>query len=253
MAAHFSRRTIIATLAAAAAMPASLALAQTRRLSGTVLYRERIALPPEAALTVRLGVMTGTELGGRLIAEQIVSPAGQVPIAFAIEFDPAELPADARIGIDASITLADRTLFRTAEAIPLPPSDDPIEILVVSADREPAPAASPAITGLEWGVIAIDGIADLAGTQPTLTIGTDGAAAGNGGCNRFFGKATIDGALLTFSEVGSTFMACAPEAMHVERAFFDALSATQRYRLEEGVLVFEDGEGRARVRLAAGA
>jgi putative lipoprotein len=197
--------------------------------------------------------MTGAELGGTLVAEQIVSPAGQVPIAFAIDFDPAALPADAKIGLDASITLAGRTLFRTAEAIPLPAGDAPIEILVVSADREPAPAASPAITGVEWSVVAIDGIADLAGTQPTLTIGTDGAAAGKGGCNRFFGKATIDGQLLTFSEVGSTFMACAPEAMHVERAYFDALSATQRYRLEDGVLVFEDGEGRARLRLAAAA
>jgi putative lipoprotein len=252
MTAAISRRTLIASLAAAAAFPARMATAEPRTVTGTALYRERIALPPEAVLTVRLGVLAGNALGSQLIAEQIVAPAGQVPIAFSLQFDTQDAPQDARIGLDATITADGETLFRTAEALPLPAGDAPVEIMLVGAGREPA-AQPAAITGVEWQVEHIEGVDNLGGARPTLTIGADGRAGGSTGCNRFFAKATIDGEALAFSEAGTTFMACDEAVMRVERAFLDALSAVAAYRLEDGALVLVDGDGLARMKLASAA
>lgn len=246
------RRTLIAALAGAAVFPAGAAVAEPRTVTGIALYRERIALPPEAVLTVRLGLMAGNALGSQLIAEQIVAPAGQVPIAFSLPFDTRDVPQDARIGIHATITVAGETLFRTAEGLPLPAGNAPLEIILVSAGREPA-AEPAAIAGVEWQVEAIEGVDNLGDARPTLTIGTDGRAGGSTGCNRFFAKATIDGEALTFSEAGTTFMACDDAVMRVERAFLDALSAVAAYRLEGGALVLVDGDGTVRMRLASAA
>jgi putative lipoprotein len=247
-----TRRTALAFAAAAVALPYRAAFAAPRAVSGTATYRERIALPPDAALTVRLGVMAGNEVGSHLIAEQIVSPAGAVPIAFALRFDSTDAPQGAALGLDATITADGETLFRTAQAIPLPANDGPVEIVMVSAGREPA-ADAAAISGVEWQVTAIAGIDDLGEAQPTLAIGADGAAAGSTGCNRFFAKARIDGESLAFSEAGTTFMACAEPVMRVERGFLEALGATAAYRVEDGVLKLLDGDGEAVMELTTAA
>lgn len=252
MTAAIDRRTLIAALAAAAALPAGVAVAEPRTVTGTALYRERIALPSDAALTVRLGVMAGDALGSQLIAEQIVAPAGQVPIAFSLQFDTSDAPQDARLGLDATITAGGETLFRTAGATPLPAGSAPVEIMLVSGGREPA-AEPAAITGVEWQVEAIEGVDSLGDAKPTLAIGTDGRAGGSTGCNRFFAKATIDGEALAFSEAGTTFMACDDALMRVERAFLDALAAVAAYRLEDAALVLVDGEGAARMKLGSAA
>ncbi|MBX3529966.1 MAG: META domain-containing protein [Rhizobiaceae bacterium] len=251
MNAAIDRRTLIAALAATAALPSSLAFAEPRTVTGSALYRERIALPPDAVLTVRLGVLAGNALGSQLIAEQIVAPAGQVPIPFSLSFDTQDAPQDARLGLDATITAAGATLFRTAQAIPLPAGDAAVEIMLASA-REPAAKPAP-ITGVEWQVEHIEGVDNLGETRPTLTIGADGRAGGSTGCNRFFAKATIDGEVLAFSEAGTTFMACDETVMRVERAFLDALAAVAAYRLEDGMLVLVDAEGVARMKLTSAA
>ena len=51
-----------------------------------------------------------------------------------------------------------------------------------------------------WGVDAP--------SEPNLEILEDGSFAGTDGCNRIFGGWEADGPDLTFSEVGSTMMAC---------------------------------------------
>ena len=49
-----SRRKLIGFAAAAIVMPSRLALARAKTLRGSVSYVERIALPPDAILEVRL-------------------------------------------------------------------------------------------------------------------------------------------------------------------------------------------------------
>lgn len=63
----------------------------------------------------------------------------------------------------------------------------------------------------------------------TLTLGEDGRAYGNGGCNHWFAPYTLDGNQLSFGKVGSTRKLCAPALMEQERRFLQALETVQRW------------------------
>ena len=55
---------------------------------------------------------------------------------------------------------------------------------------------------------------------------------GSGGCNRLFGAATVAGDSLTFGDIGTTRMACAPAVMEQEQKFLAALAATRSFRFD---------------------
>lgn len=63
----------------------------------------------------------------------------------------------------------------------------------------------------------------------TVTLGNDGRAYGNGGCNHWFAPYTLQGHTLTFGKVGSTRKLCAPALMEQEQRFLQALETVQRW------------------------
>ena len=64
------------------------------RVTGTVTYRERIALPPTAVIKVQLVDVSRADTPAIVLGEQITQAAGkQVPFAFEIQFDPARIEA----------------------------------------------------------------------------------------------------------------------------------------------------------------
>ncbi len=63
----------------------------------------------------------------------------------------------------------------------------------------------------------------------TVTLGDDGRAYGNGGCNHWFAPYTLDGGNLSFGKVGSTRKLCAPALMEQEKRFLQALENVQRW------------------------
>ena len=56
----------------------------------------------------------------------------------------------------------------------------------------------------------------------TITLGDDGRAYGNAGCNHWFAGYTLTGDKLSFSAAGSTRKMCAPALMEKKRAFSTA-------------------------------
>src|SRR6516165_2681567 len=61
-------------------------------VTGTVAYRERMALPPDAAIDVRLEDVSLQDAPPRLVGESIFAAAGQqVPIAFQLSYNPADI------------------------------------------------------------------------------------------------------------------------------------------------------------------
>ena len=68
--------------------------------------------------------------------------------------------------------------------------------------------------------------------QTTLEIRGDGQVSGTGGCNRYTGHATIEGASIKFGPLASTMMACTPAAMDQERKFFDALKEVTGWEID---------------------
>ena len=58
------------------------------QITGSVSYVQRIALSPEAELTIQLEDISRADAPATIIAEQTLTNPGQVPIAFTIQYDP---------------------------------------------------------------------------------------------------------------------------------------------------------------------
>lgn len=61
--------------------------AQQRVLAGKVMYRERMAMPPEATVTVTLADVSRMDVPARMISEQHIDNPGNVPVPFALRYD----------------------------------------------------------------------------------------------------------------------------------------------------------------------
>ena len=102
-------------LAAACASPAGPA-----RVTGSLAYRERIALPEGAVVRVMLVDISLIDAPERVLAEREIRPAGQVPIAFALDVPPGQIDRERRYGVRATIATQDgRPLWITAVAVPV--------------------------------------------------------------------------------------------------------------------------------------
>lgn len=88
-------------------------------LSGTITYRQKIALSPTARVKVFLqetprAAMPATDLG----EVEILNP-GQVPIAFRVGYDPAAIKPDGRYTLLVKIYEGDRTRFLNTSRYPV--------------------------------------------------------------------------------------------------------------------------------------
>jgi len=87
---------------------------------------------------------------------------------------------------------------------------------------------------LEAGTLNGADIPLVADRPITLTFDTtEGTVAGTSACNQYFGGYTLSGNELTFSDLGSTMMACdPPEIMDSEAAYLEALSQVEIFTIE---------------------
>ena len=67
----------------------------------------------------------------------------------------------------------------------------------------------------------------------TITLGADGRAHGDAGCNRWFAGYQSEGEQLSFSQAGATRMMCAPALMEQEQRFLQALGQVKRWEMGE--------------------
>ena len=78
----------------------------TASLIGTVTYRQRVALTPEAEVHVELRDVSPPNTEPTLIAKKVITRPGQVPIGFSLEYDPARIQPGHSYTVSARI--ADR-------------------------------------------------------------------------------------------------------------------------------------------------
>jgi len=86
-------------------------------LTGTVTYVLRTALTPEALLQVELRDASEGSADDPPIARQIVRRPGQVPIAFALEYDPAVILAAHPYAVSARIMDRGQLQFVTEASV----------------------------------------------------------------------------------------------------------------------------------------
>jgi putative lipoprotein len=236
-------------LLALAALPAAAA-AETAEIRGSATYRERMALGPGAVLEVVLEDFARADAPATRIAEAIIPVARQVPIPFVLAYDPARLDPRGRHGLRATLRQDRQVLFRTDWLHPVQPGQTaPVTLMLV---RETGGAAAPAAAfiGHRWIAAAIRGEPVAQGVVSDITFGADHGAYGMGGCNRFRGGWTTEGAAgLALGPLASTMMACDGPQDAQERRFLEALGAVRRWRMEGETLILSDAGGAALLRL----
>ena len=115
----------------AAPVPASVATGPVTILA-RVDYRQRVALPPTAVVTLQLLDVARADAPARVLAEQTLSGAGQVPFLFSLRAPadavapPARVVLRARIDVDGQLRFTNTTTV----PVPIPPPARPIDVVV---------------------------------------------------------------------------------------------------------------------------
>ncbi len=176
-------RVAAAALALGAAQ-VSLAQAEadTITVSGSAAYRQRIAMPARAVLTVRIVDVSRADAAARLIAQvREVFGARQVPIPFTLGVPRSAFDPRASYALRATITVDDELRFTTTRhyAVLVAGAPNRFELLLEPVAAAPAvPAASAAVGAAGLALPAtFAGVlpcADCAGIAHTLTLRADG-------------------------------------------------------------------------------
>lgn len=231
----------------------SQALAGPATISGSVTYRERIALPDNAWLTITLvRLPDATPVLG---ASAHIPARGQVPITFALNLKSDVDLAAGSFGLLAEISQSGQAVFRNPVPVPLAPDpSSPMRITVNHIPQQPVqppiiPSPPPDLFDIVWTVTSVGGHPVVEGRPLTLSIAADHRSGGSGGCNSYFTEASIDGNTLSFGPTAATRMACAPAIMEQEAAFFAALAATTAFERDDLGLRLLDAAGIALVGL----
>ena len=131
------RWCLLALLAAAACGTASTpppapAARNKGLLSGTVTYREMVALPPNAQVAVRVwDALLPPEVA--TVGETKFPAAGQVPLPFELFYDPDLIQETHTYGARASISVDGVAWFQTEQPVPVLTQGAPtvgVELLV---------------------------------------------------------------------------------------------------------------------------
>lgn len=103
--------------------------AKQAAVTGSVAYRERIALPPDAVLEVRLSDVSRQDVAAPVIAETTVVPAGrQVPIPFELHYDPRKIEPNRTYAVRATIHSPGRMMFTTTTSYPVITQGNPTRV-----------------------------------------------------------------------------------------------------------------------------
>lgn len=234
-----------------AAVGANSAHAADLTLSGEVTYRERMALPEPANLSVRLVDLTRDGAPATVEAEAILPATGQVPLTFTLTFADSIVTAGHAYGLVAEITSGETVFFRNQEPVPVEPAAGlPVTVLVqfLGASGEATTstlevAASPSLLDLTWELHSIMGVETALPT--TLAISGDLRAGGKGPCNSYFASVELGDGTVAFGGIAATRMACSVRVMSAEQAFFGALERSRAYAIDGDRLTLSDDKGTA--------
>ncbi len=248
--------------AAGAAAPGTGAKPGT--ITGTVAYRQRIALPPDAVVHVRLEDVSRADAPSILIAETRLPAEGkQVPIPFTLEYDPAKIQDSRTYHLRVSILSggaggAGEMLFSTTRAYPVltrgagREAQITVDQVAARGDRggePPGGAPAAALEGPRWKLKELNGKAAIegqhwpgAGIKFVSAEGGNRTIAANTGVNSLGGTYTLTGDRLSIATGVMTEMAGPPPLMDQERAFIEAMKRVKSYRISGKTLELLDGE-----------
>ena len=255
-----SRALLLALIAGVFSVLASVpALAQSNAsVTGAVLYRERIALPPSARVIVQLQDVSLADAAATVLAEQTINTAGKgPPYAFQLAYDAAKIDTRFSYAVRAEIKDGDTLLFTTTERYAAITQGNPssgIQIVVQQVGAAPPTARLPKeLLNRSWNLVSFQrspqNMQNISGADVTIRFSADGTVSGSGGCNSFGGSyAAGANRSIMFSQLISTLRACASAPINtLEQAYLSALQSVSSYTLDgqsRFQLSYNNGQGR---------
>lgn len=211
---------------------------------GTVTYQARMALPPNAAIDVRLEDVTVADAPAKLVADNMFSAAGQqVPISFQLPYSATDIASAHRYVVRATIKAGDKLLFTTTEAYPVLTNGAPSTVALVLKPAEgvstAASSAPGGLRGTYWMLTELQGKRVAPTNNNPAYIYLDPSATnyfGSSGCNRVSGTFQLSGNSLQLLGGAMTMMACPEPLMTQEKEFNEALTATGSYKINGNLL-----------------
>ena len=107
----------------------------------------------------------------------------------------------------------------------------------------PSPAQQAALTGVEWRVTSIAGVAVQPGSSVTIHFDENGRVGGKATVNSYSAPWMEAGGRLLIMNAASTMMAGPPELMDQEQRFLDTLSKVRGYEIRNGELILSANTG----------
>jgi putative lipoprotein len=222
------------------------------QITGTITYRARIALSPDASIDVRLEDVSIADAPAKVVAENTFASLGQqVPIPFQLPYDASAIQPSHRYSLRVQIKLGENLLFTTTRAYPVLTNGAPSKVNVVvdpaGAPSAPAPSPKPsapagpnALRGTRWMLIELHGkpVTAMNPQKPAfLMLATDQKRyTGSSGCNSLTGSFQLSGDSLQLLGGAMTMMACPDPIMKQEQEFNEALTATGSYQIQGNTL-----------------
>lgn len=219
---------------------AGAVLAAQPAVTGTVSYRERIALPANAELIVSLDRF-GADGQTNMSELRMKLNGRQVPIQFSLPYSlgpkTTERPT---YGLRARIESAGAVMF-----------ESPRHATVISngqlkADLTLLKAAAvqmPSLFGPTWQLVELQGERVSLGSLPTLKFDkANGTVVGFTGVNSMGGTFEFEAGRVQIDPGPMTMMAGSPEQMDLETKFVAALPLVNRAAIFEGQLILSRGE-----------
>lgn len=217
------------------------------QVTGSLTYRQRVALPADAVVTLSLW-----EHGLALYvpepfhSETIELNGRQVPVPFEIDIGNWMETRGAMVRLEARIADAAGTLLWTNnDGTAFTKEAGLVDLGSVRLSPEPeAVVTMPQLAGREWMVARIDGEPLLQTTRATVRFGEDGRISGNASCNAFTGSFKLNAGLLTIAPLATTRKACVPQLMEQEQAIISVLQTVSYVEIDEtGLLTLQNEEG----------
>jgi putative lipoprotein len=103
--------------------------AQMGIVSGTVAYRQKIALPPEAVIEVQLRELPGGDARKIVVAEDKITLGDQqVPVPFTLRYDPGKVHANRVYDVKARILVGEQVRFSSGQVYPVLTQGNPSHV-----------------------------------------------------------------------------------------------------------------------------
>ena len=91
---------------------ANIVRAAPQAVTGTVSYLQRIALPPNATLVVKLLDVSKMDKAAIVVAKKVYTNIGQVPVKFELPFTLSQITSNHTYAVDAEIRYEGKTRWR---------------------------------------------------------------------------------------------------------------------------------------------